>query len=445
MQWDQNQKVKMKDYSNLLTVDPHGYQSEGEKFLALHPYCILADQMGVGKTLQALIRAFKMANAGKKILVVVPPFLRINWYLEIDKMARNFYEVHMIEEGKELKTMPKTTDICIIGYSQINNSEHLFDWADCVIADEAHYLKSMDAGRTNKFHQFLYEYAPDYCYLLTGTPIQNGVCEFYSLLRLCSYNPRGTSGIDITKDYPLPEDFYQAFAYPYDVKVRSQKGSFYLTRYEGLRKDMIPKLKSLMKGKYIRRWAKDVLDLPPIVPKEIIVSYKSNSALEKEFATFNAEDKSSPPAKAKSALLKAPFTVDYAKNLNAQGVGPIIIYTDHVKSCEYIAEKLKCPYIHGKVSTKKRAEYVKQFQAGKLEYLVSTIGAGAEGLTLTAANHMILNDLNWVPLKNEQVYFRISRIGATKTSFIHFMIGSIQDKKITQNLNKKIKVIKEIL
>ena len=432
-------------FKNLLTVKPHGYQVEGEKFLSLHHYCILADQMGVGKTLQALIRAFKAANSGKKVLIVVPAFLRINWYLEIIKMGANFHEVHMVEEGKEVHTMPKTTDIVIIGYSQVNNSEHFFDWADMVIADEAHKLKSMEAARTIKFHQFVYEYVPDYCYLLTGTPIQNGVVEFYSLLRLCSYNPHGTSGIDVTKDYPLPEDFYEEFALQYDVKIRNKKGSFTMTKYHGLQKKNLPKLKALMVDKYIRRWAKDVLDLPPIVEKKVVVSYKENSALLKEFKDFNAEFKSSPPAKAKSALLKAPFTVEYARNLNEQYAGPIIIYSDHVAAAELIAQKLDCPVITGKVNTNKRMEFVKQFQAGKLDYLVSTIGAGAEGLTLTASNHMILNDLNWVPLKNEQVYFRISRIGATKTSFIHLMIGSIQDKKITENLIKKIEVIKEIL
>lgn len=435
--------MKSCKYSNLLTVTPHEYQIDGERYLSRHHYCILSDQMGLGKTLQALIRAFKFVKQGKRILIVCPAFLRINWFLEIIKMGTHFYEVHLVEEGKELHTAPKTSDIVIIGYSQIAKAEHFFDWADVVIADEAHYLKEMEAARTLKFHQFIYEYMPDYCYLLTGTPIQNGVVEFYSLLRLCSYNPRNTSGVDIMKDYPLPEDFYMEFAHSYDVRIKAGSKRFTLTKYRGLKNK--EKLKPLLKGKYLRRWAKDVLDLPPIVEKKAIVSYKSDSKLMKEFNTFSAEFKSSPPAKAKSALLKAPFTAEYAKNLHAQNLGPIIIYTDHVASCELIAKKLDCPYISGKVSAKKRNLYVKEFQAGKLDYLVCTIGAGAEGLTLTASNHMIMNDLNWVPLKNEQVYFRISRIGATKTSFIHHIVGSPQDKKINENLTSKINVIKEIL
>lgn len=431
-------------YRKLLAFEPYDYQTDGIKFSAIHHYCLIADEMGLGKTLQALTNSFRKVENGGKILIVCPAFLRLNWFFEIDKFSNHFYEVHLVEEGKELHTMPETTDIVIVSYAQVQKAEHLFDWADMVIADEAHKLKNMEAKVTLAFHQFVYEYVPDRLVLMTGTPIPNGVIEYYSLLRLLGYTPRPTNGLNVYKDFPVPEDFYQTFAHEVQVRIRTKTGRrITLNKYEGLKNKA--QLLPYLKDKVIRRRAKDVLDLPPSIPKNIIVAYGNDPKLLKEFNQFNSEGKGDSSAKAKSALLKAPFTAEYAKNLNEKGLGPIVIYTDHVKSCELMAQKLDCPFIHGAVNTTKRNQYIKELQAGKLDYLVITIGAGAEGLTLTKSNQMILNDLNWIPTKNDQVLHRIKRIGQLKTAFFHFMIGSIQDKKIAENLKKKMRVIRELV
>ena len=161
---------------------------------------------------------------------------------------------------------------------------------------------------------------------------------------------------------------------------------------------------------------------------------------------FNENDESTPTAKAKSALIKVPFTVALVKNLFDGGDGPIVIYTDHVASCEKLAQDLgNCPFIHGGVPIKKRNEYIQRFQRDELDYIVITIGAGSEGITLTRANNLVINDQSWIPSRNEQAKKRIHRISQERTCHITNIIGSVQDKKILDTLRRKLKVIGEIV
>ena len=431
-------------YKDFLNVEPYDYQKEGANFALSSHYCLIADEMGLGKTLQALIVAFLEGLKGEKTLIVVPAFLRLNWEMEIIKFSKWYHMLHLVEKKAEIADFDPRFCIAIICYAAIEESESLCEWADIVIADEAHYLKEITSRRTLKFHQYVYENTPERLMLLTGTPIPNGVVEFYSLLLLLSYTLKPTNGLKIDKAFPTPESFYRTFAYEVNYTVRVKGGSRAITRYEGLKN--IDELKMYLKDKYIRRKCKDVLNLPPLLQTNIIADYHNNPKLWKAFKEFNEENKASDPTiKAKSALLKAPFTAKYAQNLIDSHQGPVLVYTDHIKSCELIAETLKCPHIKGDIPMAKRNELVGQFQAGELDALVITIGAGAEGMNLTRATNLIFNDFNWVPTKNEQVRKRFHRIGQTKRCTVHNIIGSVQDEKIIKNLLKKMKVIEEII
>jgi SNF2 family DNA or RNA helicase len=150
--------------------------------------------------------------------------------------------------------------------------------------------------------------------------------------------------------------------------------------------------------------------------------------------------------KAGSALAKAPFTIDYAKSLHEETGSPIVIFCDHVESVQTIAAGLKnSAVITGATSMEKRNDIVNQFQAGKLTYLVATIGAASVGLTLTQANHLIFNSLSWVPANNAQAKKRIHRIGQKNICFVHLIAGSEVDKMIITSLQSKSAVIERIL
>ena len=430
-----------------LAVKPFNYQVEGIEFGLRHHYHINADFMGLGKTLQALTVAFDVVNNGGKVLVIAPAFLRYNWYAEINKLESYLNMVHVIEGNKEAKEpIPKGTDFIIMGYAQIDHAAHVFDMVDMVIVDEAHYIKNIDAKRTERLHELIYRSAPERLALLTGTPMPNGSpTELYSLLRLCGYTPHKTNGANVYKDYPVPWDFYEDFANKSERTIYVKGKRRLITKYEGVKKFNVKRLKYYLEKKMIRRKTEQVIKLPRLMEKEIVVDYKNIPELMEMFKEFNGNEKYSPELKAKSAMLKVKYTLDYIKMLDERGLGPFLIYSDHKKPVEWLAEKLDCPFIHGDVPVRTRDRYVREFQNNVHQFLCITIGSGAEGMNLTKAKHLIVNDPNWTPAKNDQMRKRFHRIGQKEPCTVHNIIGSVQDKRIIESLRKKMKVIGAVL
>jgi len=205
-------------------------------------------------------------------------------------------------------------------------------------------------------------------------------------------------------------------------------------------------LQTYLEGKLIRRLQKDVIDLPDMVEVEVIASYKKDKKLQKEFENHKQKEGKDITAKAKSAALKAKFTIQYVKNLLESGTcEKVVVFSDHVAPAEEIAEAFGVEAITGKMPVSKRMEIVKQFQEGDLQVFPATIGAASTGLTLTAANHMIFNDISWVPGNNEQAKKRIMRIGQKNTCTTAYIVGSFQDQYILNTVRSKMATIKEVL
>jgi len=423
------------DYSKYLAVDPYGYQKDGVDFILRHHYGIIGDEMGLGKSLQAIAL---MALSSKKSLVVCPSYLKRNWEFEIQKIAPQL-STNVCESKHDFKR--NESRVNIVSYSQLKYATEVFTGVRLVVADECHYLKNPEAKRTQLFHDFLERVCPDYGIFLSGTAIKNRVEEYYSILSLCSYNPRRTSGKDVLKDFS-----YQRFRDTFQYKEKFKIGRRFCVKYSGIRNR--PLLREYLHSKYIRRTADKVLDLPKMYDKEVMVDYSTYSdELRKAWEHQNTSKDHVSSAKKNSAIAKAPFTIEYAKDLKTTLDGPILIFTDHPDAGEIIAEGLgkKVELIRGKTATKKRYKIVEKFQRCELEYLVCTIGAGSTGFNLTATNHAIFNDESWVPADNWQAKKRIHRIGQRESCIIHKILGSKLDLMISRNLTEKEATLREAL
>jgi SWI/SNF-related matrix-associated actin-dependent regulator 1 of chromatin subfamily A len=400
------------------------FQREGVEYALSHHYSINACEMGLGKTVQAL--ALDQA-IGRQSLIVCPAYLKQNWADEFHKWGSTNYAP------------------IIISYEEFTNRKSSWNAISfgVVVFDEAHYLKNMNAKRTKAAHKFVQQAKPEYLLLLTGTPIKNRVCEFYSLLKLCSYNPKKTSGLPLIKGYYHFADklsYREEFKLPNGIKV---------VKHSGLKNK--PLLLKYLEGKYFRRAAKDELDLPRITRTHI--SCNINQGLESELAAeFEQNNPHISTAKKETALAKAEHTIDFANELFDQELQPLLIFTDHIGSADAIHRGLRggrgsrrgsC--ITGATSPEDRAALVEEFQAGKTEYLVCTIGSMSTGFTLTATNRIIFNDLSWCPADNAQAEARIHRIGQTRPCFVTYMVSEGIDEQITRTLQKKIHVLNESL
>lgn len=426
------------NYKSYLTTEPYDYQKEGIEFAMKHRYTIIADEMGLGKSLQAIAVA---VIAGGNAVVVCPSYLKGNWKHEFKKFSpyvrtkicssRNNFE----REGNQ---------ICFISYSQLSKASELFKGVTTVIIDEAHYLKSIDAQRTNHFHGLLEGSNSAYFVGLSGTPIKGRIPEYYSLLCLCSYNPLKTNGKNILTDYNYWE-FCNTFTNRTSFKIGNRK----ITKYTGSKNLVL--LKTYVKDKFIRRLSKNVLDLPGKFYKEVMVDYeKADKALKESWEHHSAGERKEHVSSAKrnSGLVKADFTIEYAKDLHEKTQEPILIFTDHPAVCEKIEKRLskygKVEIITGSTSVEHRYGSVERFQEGKITFLVATIGAASTGFNLTRTNHIIFNDRSWSATDNEQAEKRIHRIGQVKDCIYHIILGSLVDLMIYKNLKEKQKLLKEV-
>jgi len=69
--------------------------------------------------------------------------------------------------------------------------------------------------------------------------------------------------------------------------------------------------------------------------------------------------------------------------------------------------------------------------------LAATIGSLSVGVTLTAARHVVFNDLSWVPGDNLQAEKRIHRIGQKNACTAHYIEASETDAYIRKTLEEK--------
>ena len=112
---------------------------------------MLGDEMGVGKTIQALVIAYYFKQEWP-LLVICPASLKFVWRDEIVKWIPKVKEpdVQIIENGKE-KFNP---NCCVFILSYELASKRAADLEDLgfqvCIADEAHYMKSREAKRAKK-------------------------------------------------------------------------------------------------------------------------------------------------------------------------------------------------------------------------------------------------------------------------------------------------------
>ena len=183
-------------------VDLNPHQVDAALFAFKSPFskgAILADEVGLGKTIEAgLVISQNWAENKKNILIIVPSSLRKQWNAEL---LEKFYLTSVIMESKSFNDTIKKgqlnpfiqNDIIITSYNfAVNKMPYIkaINW-DLVVIDEAHRLRN--AYKTNnKIARALKENLAEYKkVLLTATPLQNSLLELYALISFIDENVFG--------------------------------------------------------------------------------------------------------------------------------------------------------------------------------------------------------------------------------------------------------------
>lgn len=457
---------------------PRNFQKVGIKFADLAGgRAIIADQMGLGKTPQALgyIAYKRKENPKFRALVICPASLKINWEREVLKFLGERPKVlsgSLPEKSDMIDMVTSNRAVTIINYDILGRRQEIkeetkdslghahvkveerFLWADLInlaqfdliVADEAHYFKNKDANRTRAI---LNLQSPGFLEL-TGTPLLNRPGELWPLLNKVA-----------------PELFpsYERFIHQYT--------------YDGKTARNVDELRGALKTIMIRRLKKDVVkDLPPInriydyteLDEKAAVLYEK--VLEGVYQTIDTAGNEIQKnvtniltqimrLKQICAIDKTQKTADKAIELYDDSEGDdfrkVLIFSQFHSTTHKIKTLLgsealgfvdKTPSGFSLKSLRERMNLVDEFQSNpKVHFLVATTKAAQEGLNITKAGHIIFNDLMWTPAAHDQAegraYGRLSECHSVDSYYM--VCEKTIEEWIVDLLDAKLRMIEQIV
>lgn len=427
-------------------VEFYPHQIEAIRHIALMDAHILADDMGLGKSLAALTIyciALKM-NKAVNCIIVCPTTLRENWADEIERFTRlpalRLGEVvNPARRGHWKKISPTDRNdqllnwldqdgprILIINYEQLTSKYHtelfqskVFDFA---IFDEAHYIKTHDSLRTKAALKLKSKKS----ILLTGTPMLNQVNDLWPLLhkvdprtfpkywqfvnRYCVMGGFGGKQIVGAKNtIQLRQHLARVMTRRLKKNVLSLLEPNYITNLVGL--------SEVQQTMYDTAAEELLLEYPEsgLPPGEIANAMIKFMRLLQICATPFAVDPSFP-----DVSLKLDRAIEIAKEF-ADRNEKLVIFTAHrrvITALEERAEKAKLgPFfsLHGGIKQEDRVPTVKLWgsQSG-FSMITSMYQVGGQGLNMVEASTVLRTDRLFSPGMNRQAVDRVNRIGQTE-------------------------------
>jgi len=431
------------DYSKYEHRPPLSHQKEAIEKLVGSRRFILADDMGLGKTTSTIIAALE--TEAKKILIICPASLKINWEREIANYSdRSCY----IAEGKKFST---ESDFVIVNYDILKNFHDPKDKEnslllqsnfELVILDEAHMVSNAQAQRTKIINNFVKDIKR--VWLLTGTPMTSRPINYYNLLNII--------------ESPVAQN-WMAYAIRYCQGFQFRAGNRKIWNVTGA--SNLEELRDRTSKQILRRLKENVLDLPDkiITPVYLRTTSKEYKDLMGEYYDWleNKSEESSSLTIQFSKLMKVrkvianekvKETIEFAQNIIDQGK-KVIIFTNFTDTLQLINNHFgkESVYLDGSCNKVQRQYAVDQFQENeKIKVFVGNLKAAGVGLTLTAAEVVIMNDLSFVPAEHAQAEDRAYRYGQKNNVLVYYPIfENTIEGVIYDILNKKKKVIGTVM
>lgn len=458
--------------SNLQNVRSLWYQEEtARKVLkSFRGRALLADEVGLGKTIEALIVFKEYIQRGmiKSALVLTPTPLVSQWREELKikfgldipstddpdyrHQGDSFWQAPFVLASINIAKSKKN-------YALVTGREY-----DMVIVDEAHHLKN----RNTLNWKLVNSLKKRFLLLLTATPVENNLMELYNLITLLK---------------------------PGQLKTAAAFKREFMTRGDPTDPQNRGRLKELL-GQVMIRNTRAVarLDIPPRFARTIRVDpgkdekelYERIYTLVKDInetagagnklllKNLLAEAGSSPRALGLTLsriLGKKDLLLEQEKEIRAIGTmcrtmadtrknkvlrkliqsspGKMIIFVKFMGTLDYLSDFLSwqdMPHalFHGGLTNQQKDEQLRIFREEK-DILVTT-EIGGEGRNLQFCHQMVNYDLPWNPMKIEQRIGRIHRIGQEKEVMIYNLCaaGSVEDY-ILEVLDRKINMFELVI
>lgn len=455
--------------------------------------CVLADDMGLGKTLQAitliwtLLKQTPRGNGWNnkpfvwKCVIVCPASLIGNWSREFHKFlgSTRLLPITVTETGaiaeRNVQEFIATRNrrVLIISYETYRKFAGILNSCvgfDLLVCDEGHRLKS---AQGNKTIDALLSCPTDKRIILTGTPLQNHLDEFYAVIAFVNPKALGCDFRHFKKHFQIPIE-----------KGRDKEASAEEIEIANLR---LEELSSLTRSFILRRKS-DQINLKFLPPKmeisiflrlteEQVLKYEdfigSNEVLEicqsdsntsfgietlrlvtklKQLCTspYLIKDDHDSLSVSPFNLLRTSSKFKFLEQLliETSRVGDRIVlvssFTSTLDLSEILLKANKLTYLRldGRTKLKDRQTIVNSFNehSSSTQYFAFLLSskAGGCGLNLIGANRLVLLDLDWNPAIDAQSMARIWRDGQQKPTFIYRILcsGTIEEKIFQRQIMK---------
>ncbi|MGZ4314193.1 MAG: DEAD/DEAH box helicase [Gaiellaceae bacterium] len=402
---------------SFLEVSLRGYQAFGAKFALVQRRTILGDEMGLGKTIEAIAALGHLRSLGAThFMVVCPASVLVNWTNELRKRSRlDAYRVHGSEREISLRAWTRRGGVAVTTYQTLGSLDLPEDGVSLamLVADEAHYVKNPDAQRSK--HLARWSAAADRVLFLTGTPMENRVEEFRTLV-----------------GYLQPE---------VAAKIRGVDG---LAGADRFRKAVAPV--------YLRRNQTDVLtELPDRLEMEDWVEFAGDDldayrdAVES--GNFMAMRRAAfvPTSRGGSAKLDRLLEIVEESADNGWKVVVFSYFRDVLAAVHHAIGDAAAGPITGSVKPEGRQEIVDEFTATEGHaVLISQIEAGGVGLNMQAASVVVLTEPQWKPTSEEQAIARCHRMGQVRRVHVHRLFAKDSvDQRMIEILEGKAALFEE--
>lgn len=446
------------------------YQRVDVRFMSINGRALLAQPPGLGKSAVTVRTLQVMHTMGKPVfpaLIVCPNSLKYTtWAKEFSRWAP---ELHVtVVDGsavKRRKQLAEDSDVYVMNWEALKLHSRLVQYGMKALAekererkelnemglktlafDEVHRMRDPNSQQTRAAWALAEEATQ--VFGLTGTPIGNNIGDLWSIMHAIepSWFPRRTKFLD---RYAVTKLNFFGGHEILGINPHTKKELFQITdplMRRVPKSAALPQLPPKLPVQYREtpmtvKQAKAYREMEETMVarlNEILIAPSPLSALTRllQFASASAEIDEKGNVRLSDP---SPKVDDMVELLEEMGDEPLVVAAVSRQLIELAAkrlDKLKIPYglITGAQGSALRAQAVDDFQDGKTRVMLMTIGAGAEGITLTRADTMLFMQRDWSEIKNAQSEDRVHRIGSEIHSCVRIIDqiapGTVESRKL---------------
>lgn len=412
---------------------PHQLETARRVIGELSGQAILADEVGLGKTIEAglIIKEYQLRGLARKILILVPASLCRQWQ---DELYQKFDITAVINRSSRAW---EHHDVIIASIDTAKRKEHreaiLSTPYDLVVVDEAHKLKN----ERSQNYQFVSQIQKKHFLLLTATPMQNDLKELYNLINLLRPGLLGTYRSfkkRFMKDKRTPQNTAQLRSLLSQVMIRNKRSEstvqFPPRHVHSIPLSLKPQEMVLYRAltKFVRERARffiENMDNRGVLPLITLQREVCSSSFAAAMTLAKMAQATANPQVRERLVELYQLAIEIEENTKAEIVLELLskigektlIFTEYVATQRYLIDKLQkngIPTVgfDGSLS-RGRKEWSKFLFSREAQVMVCT-ESGGEGLNLQFCSNLINYDLPWNPMRLEQRIGRIHRLGQTR-------------------------------